>query len=142
MEASRYPAATQAPRRTVAARGGPRRLTSETKQAFKTTEFWAYVAILIGLFLAGVIADADEGSEVDGFGANQVWLYAVLLTFGYMVSRGLAKSGSRDPYWDEPDTSGGEGGIGERVKAAAQVLREGEGAGGSTGESETRRQQY
>ncbi len=74
-----------------------RRLTTETKQAFKTTEFWIYLTILLGLLIAGIVADADEGSEVDGFGANQVWLYAVILTFGYLVSRGLAKSGSRDP---------------------------------------------
>jgi hypothetical protein len=24
-----------------------------------------------------------------------------ILTVGYMISRGLAKSGSRDPYWDD-----------------------------------------
>jgi hypothetical protein len=28
-----------------------------------------------------------------------VWLYVTLLTIGYMISRGLAKAGSRDPYW-------------------------------------------
>ena len=39
----------------------------------------------------------DE-TDAGGFGAQQVWLYATLLTIGYMVSRGLAKSGSRDPY--------------------------------------------
>jgi hypothetical protein len=27
-----------------------------------------------------------------------VWLYATILTVGYMISRGLAKSGSREPY--------------------------------------------
>jgi hypothetical protein len=31
-------------------------------------------------------------------GARQVWLYATILTVGYMVSRGLSKSGSPDPY--------------------------------------------
>jgi hypothetical protein len=74
------------------------RLTTETKASFKTTEFMAYVAVLIGLFVAGAVVDqADNG----GFGARQVWLYAVSLTVGYMISRGLAKSGSRDPYWSE-----------------------------------------
>ncbi len=34
-------------------------------------------------------------------GADRVWLYAVILTVGYMVSRGLAKSGSPDPYTEE-----------------------------------------
>jgi hypothetical protein len=30
-----------------------------------------------------------------------VWLYVTLLTIGYLISRGLAKAGSSDPYWDE-----------------------------------------
>ena len=47
------------------------------------------------LLIAGAVVDsADAG----GFGARQVWLYATILTVGYMVSRGLAKSGSSDPY--------------------------------------------
>jgi hypothetical protein len=29
-----------------------------------------------------------------------VWLYISLLTLGYMLSRGIAKSGSREPYWE------------------------------------------
>jgi hypothetical protein len=106
--------------------GRGRRLATETKQAFRTTEFWIYLVILIGVLLAGIIADADEGSTTDGFGAKEVWLYAVILTVGYMISRGLAKSGSRDPYWDQPSDDGEDGSsIGDRVKAAAQVLKEG-----------------
>jgi hypothetical protein len=27
-----------------------------------------------------------------------VWLYATILTVGYLISRGLAKAGSRQPY--------------------------------------------
>ena len=46
------------------------------------------------LIAAAVIDETDAG----GFGARQAWLYVTLLTVGYMVSRGLAKSGSRDPY--------------------------------------------
>jgi hypothetical protein len=41
----------------------------------------------------------DE-SNAGGSGAKQAWLYATILTIGYMVSRGLAKSGSSDPYDD------------------------------------------
>jgi hypothetical protein len=74
------------------------RRSTETKAAFKTTELIAYVAMLAGILIAGLVVDqADAG----GFGARQVWLYATILTVGYMVSRGLAKSGSRDPYWDD-----------------------------------------
>ncbi len=62
-------------------------LGDETKQAFKTTEFIAYVALLAAIFIAGLVSD--------DFGTSEVWLYATILTFGYMVSRGIAKSGSR-----------------------------------------------
>jgi hypothetical protein len=73
----------------------PRRLSTETKAAFKTTEFFAYVVVLIGVLVAaGLVDETNNG----GFGARQAWLYATILTVGYMISRGLAKSGSRDPY--------------------------------------------
>jgi hypothetical protein len=78
-----------APRTTV------RRLSTETKAAFKTTEFFAFVVVLGGILIAGAVVDS---SDAGGYGARQVWLYATILTVGYMVSRGLAKSGSRDPY--------------------------------------------
>ena len=93
---------------------------TETKQAFKTTEFWIYVVIVLGVLIAGLVADAGDDS-VDGFGAERVWLYIVILSGAYMVSRGLAKSGSRDPYVESHD-SGGDS-IADRAKAAAQVLK-------------------
>ena len=40
----------------------------------------------------------DNGEDGQGFGADSVWFYATLLTIGYMVSRGLAKSGSREHH--------------------------------------------
>ncbi|GAB2973783.1 hypothetical protein [Frigoribacterium salinisoli] len=75
------------------------RLSTETKASFKTTELIAYVLILIGMFIAAAVT--DNGDDGQGFGADQVWLYATILTVGYMVSRGLAKSGSREFYDDE-----------------------------------------
>ena len=72
-----------------------RRLSTETKASFKTTEFFAYIGLLVALLIAAAMVDETDAG---GFGAQQVWLYATLLTVGYMVSRGLAKSGSRDPY--------------------------------------------
>lgn len=101
--------------------GAARRLATETKQAFKTTEFWAYVLAVIAVLIAGTVDDS-EGTQ---FGADDVWLYVTLLTIGYMLARGLAKSGARDPYWDRPE-SHDSGSLGDRVKTAAQVLREGE----------------
>ena len=70
------------------------RRSTETKAAFKTTEFLAYIAVLAGILVAGLMVDDGDGA----FGAEKVWLYATILTVGYMVSRGLAKAGSRDPY--------------------------------------------
>jgi hypothetical protein len=72
-----------------------RRLSTETKASFKTTEFFAFLVVLAGILIsAGVVDEANNG----GFGARQAWLYATILTVGYMVSRGLAKSGTQQPY--------------------------------------------
>jgi hypothetical protein len=73
----------------------PRRLSTETKASFKTTEFFAFLAVLVGVLIAAGMVDE---SNAGGFGAKQAWLYVTILTVGYMVSRGLAKSGSRQPY--------------------------------------------
>ena len=71
-----------------------RRRSTETKASFKTTEFFAYLAAVIGVLIAaGVVDESNAG----GFGAKQAWLYVTILTVGYMVSRGFAKSGSREP---------------------------------------------
>jgi hypothetical protein len=72
-----------------------RRLSTETKAAFKTTEFFAFLAAVVGVLIAAAVIDETDAG---GFGARQAWLYITILTVGYMVSRGLAKSGSRDPY--------------------------------------------
>ncbi|MFF7451727.1 MULTISPECIES: hypothetical protein [unclassified Streptomyces] len=77
----------------------PRRLSTETKAAFKTTEFFAYIAAVVAVLIASMVVGDDEG-HADYFRADKAWLYIVILTVGYMISRGLAKSGSRDPYDD------------------------------------------
>jgi hypothetical protein len=85
------------------ARRGParvRRLTTETKASFKSSEFYAFLAVLVGLLIAGHVIDTDTGTGGDHFSADKVWLYATILTVGYMVSRGLAKAGNAEPYWD------------------------------------------
>jgi hypothetical protein len=72
-----------------------RRLTTETKASFKTTEFFAFVAVLAGILIAAAVVDTGDAG---GLGAKQAWLYVTILTVGYMISRGLAKSGSYQPY--------------------------------------------
>ena len=71
-----------------------RRLTTETKSAFKTTEMIAFVLAVVGVLFAAAIVDQ---SDAGGLGAQQAWLYVTILTVGYMLSRGLAKSGSSQP---------------------------------------------
>ena len=74
----------------------PRRLTTETKSAFKTTELVVYIASVVGVLIAALATDSGEDGQ--GFGARTAWLYVTLLTIGYLVSRGLAKLGSRERY--------------------------------------------
>lgn len=82
------------------------RLTTETKQAFKTTEFWAMAILLIGLFIAGAVTGGDgggtaAGSETAGGGddlnAGRVWLYAVILAGAYFLSRDLPSPEAATP---------------------------------------------
>ncbi len=79
-------------------RGGTVERSTATKAAFKTTELMAYVAVVAGVLIAAAIVDE---SNAGGMGAKQAWLYVTILTVGYMISRGLAKSGSRDPYTED-----------------------------------------
>lgn len=92
--------ATPADGNGIGRRHTTERRTTETKASFKTTEFFAFLAVLAGILIAGAMIDQNDAG---GFGARQVWLYATILTVGYMVSRGLAKSGSRDPYTHDHD---------------------------------------
>jgi len=81
------------------------RLATETKHAFKTTEFWAMVAIIAGILIAALMVGQGDGNgnaNVDAFPATRAWLYVAIVGVGYMVSRGLAKAGSSDPYWADP----------------------------------------
>jgi hypothetical protein len=80
-------------------RSWARRLTTETKASFKTTELYVYLAAVVGVLIAA--SQIDHNGVRDYFTADKAWLYVALLTIGYMISRGLAKAGSRDPYWDE-----------------------------------------
>ena len=74
---------------TVRGRG-----VDETKHALKTTEIIAYLATIIAVLIASAIDDS-----LDGRGA---WQLVTALTIGYLLSRGLAKSGSR--HHEDRDT--------------------------------------
>lgn len=88
------------------ARSAIRRFSTETKQAFKTTEFWAMVVVIVGILVAAASIKGGDTTGTDEFIAKQAWLYVAIVAVGYMVSRGLAKSGSSEPY--DADREDGE----------------------------------
>jgi len=73
------------------------RPSTETKASFKTTELFVYIAAVIAVLVASYVVDGGDGHG-DYFRADKAWFYVVLLTLGYLGSRGLAKSGSREHY--------------------------------------------
>jgi len=95
---SPQPGAQRAPGAGYAENRPARRRSTETKASVKTTELIAYVAAVIGVLVASYLVKDTPGGRGDYFLADKVWLYIVLLTIGYMISRGLAKSGSRDHH--------------------------------------------
>jgi hypothetical protein len=64
--------------------------STETKASTKTSEFFVYVIAAAAILIASYV--------VDGFNATEGWMFFTYLSIGYMISRGLAKSGSREPY--------------------------------------------
>jgi hypothetical protein len=71
-----------------------RRPARETKPSFKTTELIVYLASVLAVLIASWVVDVNEDGQ--RFSAYQGWFLVTLLTIGYLISRGLAKSGSRD----------------------------------------------
>ena len=82
------------PTRSVASRDDERRPARETKPSFKTTELIVYLLSVFGVLIASWVVDVRPDGQ--GFSAYQGWFLVTLLTIGYLISRGLAKSGSRD----------------------------------------------
>jgi hypothetical protein len=80
-----------------------RRLTTETKNALKTTEFWGMVGVIAGILISAAVIKGGDTRGTDEFIARQAWLYVAIVAGAYFIGRGLAKSGSPDPYTDHPD---------------------------------------
>jgi hypothetical protein len=77
-----------------------RRLSTETKASTKTTELYLYAAAVVAVVITALVVGNGDGGGEDPFGALDAIRYITFLTIGYMVARGLAKSGSRD-FYDE-----------------------------------------
>ena len=74
---------------------GTRHVSTETRPAVRTTEMIAYVAAVLAVALTALfVGDGGDGGA-DPFSAEQALRYITFLTIGYMVARGLAKSGTR-----------------------------------------------
>lgn len=69
--------------------------TDETRPARKTTELIAYVAAVLAVAITALVVGNDGDNTADPFSAEQALRYITFLTIGYMIARGLAKSGSR-----------------------------------------------
>ena len=80
--------------RAVVSRDGDHHVARETKPSFKTTELIVYVLSVLGVLIASWVIDVNEDGQ--RFSAYQGWFLVTLLTIGYLISRGLAKSVSRD----------------------------------------------
>ena len=63
-----------------------RKQHDETKPSFLTTEFYAMVGVIVAVLVAAKVSDS--------FGDGRAWTLVAAVAIGYMISRGLAKSGS------------------------------------------------
>lgn len=73
--------------RTDGKRGSGMVSHDETKPSFKTTELLTMLGIVAAILIAAASAD--------NFDAPRAWTLVAVVASAYMVSRGLAKSGSR-----------------------------------------------
>jgi len=76
----------------------------ETKPSWKSTELWIYLAAVAGVLIASQAVGERDG-QGDIFAADKAWWYITLLTIGYLISRGLAKAGSKTKDSDGRGTS-------------------------------------
>jgi hypothetical protein len=69
------------------------RSSIETKPFFLTSEFVGSVLAIAGIAITAASSDA--------FGAWRAWILITAITVGYMISRGIAKAGTRS-HADDP----------------------------------------
>ena len=94
-------AATEtAERRHMPASYGKTRLAhgDETKNALKTTEFFAMVGVNAAILIAAWASDSLNDVRA--------WTLVAAVGIGYMISRGLAKSGTKYVGGEDPLNQG------------------------------------
>ena len=73
------------------------RTYTETKLFAKTSEFYFAIIAIAGILIA-TYADSDDSLVLD-----EGWRMATFVAVAYIISRGLAKAGSREPYTEDRD---------------------------------------
>jgi hypothetical protein len=74
------------------------RTQDETKLSLKTTEFWAMVGIILAVLIASAVSDSLNDVRA--------WTLVAAVAIGYIISRGLAKSGTKYTGDQDPLTRG------------------------------------
>jgi len=70
------------------------RASDETKLSLKTTEFWAMAGLIVAILIASAVSDSLDDVRA--------WTLVAAIGIGYMISRGLAKSGTRYAGGEDP----------------------------------------
>lgn len=70
---------------------------TETRRAFKTSEFWVFLVVALGVIVATYADGNDDLTEWRG------WLLLCAVAIAYIVSRGFAKAGSSEPRVESVD---------------------------------------
>jgi hypothetical protein len=70
--------------------------SDETKLSLKTTEFWAMGGVIAAILIASAVSDSLDDVRA--------WTLVAAVAIGYMISRGLAKSGSKHSSRDTLDS--------------------------------------
>jgi hypothetical protein len=78
--------------------------TPETKEFFKTSEFIVWALTAIGILIAAAVVTEGDGAD---FASRAAWLYVTIVSAAYIISRGIAKAGTRRGYGDAPMDQGG-----------------------------------
>ena len=66
----------------------------ETKLSLKTTEFWAMAGLILAILIASAVSDSLNDVRA--------WTLVAAVGIGYMISRGLAKSGTKYAGSEDP----------------------------------------
>jgi hypothetical protein len=77
--------------------------TPETKPFFMTSEFLVWLITVICLVIAGAVVGSGDHGDV--MRANLVWILFTVISFAYIISRGISKAGTK--YRDRDGSNGG-----------------------------------